>query len=166
MSDSMPTYAYTEFIDAPVHSVFEYCRDPRKIYAGDPVMKVVDATLTREGVGTKARLTARVFIFVEDVAIEYVEATPDQRIVFQAHPTMTPAGLGLKRGISTAIHNWTWTFEPEDGGTRLNLVVVEQNPPRWQRAMDRLTEKSFNTQVRDRLARMKAAVEKQATTLR
>ena len=63
-------------------------------------------------------------------------------------------------------HNWTWTFEPEDGGTRLNVGVIEQNPPRWQRAMDRLTEKSFNTQVRDRLARMKAMVEEQSTTLR
>ena len=166
MSGSMPTYEYTVLIDAPVHSVFEYCRDPRKIYAGDPMMKVADASLAHEGVGTKAHLTSRVFLFVEDVTIDYVEVTPDQRIVFEAHPTMTPVGLGLKSGISVATHRWTWAFESEDGGTRLDLVVVEQDPPRWQRAMDRLTEKSFNRQVRDRLARIKTAVEEQATAKR
>jgi uncharacterized protein YndB with AHSA1/START domain len=166
MSGSMPTYEYTVSIDAPVHSVFEYCCDPRKIYAGDPEMKVVDASLAPDGVGTKAHLTSRVFVFVEEVTIDYVEVTPDQQIVFDAHPKMTPVGLGPKRGISVAIHRWTWTFESEGGGTRLNLVVVEQDPPRWQRAMDRLTEKWFNRQVRDRLARIKATVEEQATARR
>lgn len=158
MTDSMPTYEYTVLIDAPVNSVFEYCRDPRRIYAADPMYKVTDATLTREGVGTKAQLVAKMFVFVEDIAIEYVEVVPDQRIVFQAHPTMTLAGLG-RLSVSVAIHNWTWTFEPEDGGTRLNLVVVEQEPPWWQRVLDRVMEKGFSTQVRNRLARIKASNE-------
>jgi ribosomal protein L29 len=162
----MPRYEYTVLIDAPVHSAFEYCRDPRKIYAGDPVMKIADASVTDEGVGTRAHLTSRVLLFVEDVTIDYVEVTPDQRIVFEAHPTMTPVGLGPKSGISIATHRWTWTFASEDGSTRLDLVVVEQNPPRWQRAMDRLSKTSFNRQVRDRLARIKATVEEEATAKR
>ncbi len=74
--------------------------------------------------------------------------------------------MSCQRFEGSTVHNWTWTFEPEDGGTRLNVVVVEQDPPRWQRAMDRLTEKSFNAQVRDRLARMKATVEEQAIASR
>lgn len=41
-------------VDAPVHTVFDYCRDPRRIYAGDPTHTVTDATLTPEGVGTRA----------------------------------------------------------------------------------------------------------------
>jgi len=41
---SDPTYEFSVLIDAPVHSVFEHCLDPRRIYAGDP-MNVADATL-------------------------------------------------------------------------------------------------------------------------
>lgn len=37
---SNPTYKFTVLIDAPVHSVFEHCLDPRGIYVGDPMMKV------------------------------------------------------------------------------------------------------------------------------
>ena len=33
-------------------------------------------------------------VFTEDVAIEYVDFVPDQRIVFEAHPKMTIAVLG------------------------------------------------------------------------
>lgn len=159
---SNPTYEFTAWIDAPVHSVFEYSRDPRRIYAGDPMMKVADATLTPEGVGTKAHLKAKMFVLSETVAIEYIEVVPDQRIVFQGDPTMTFAGLG--RGISIPIHTWTWTFEPENGGTRLTLVVVEENPPRWYRILDRVFDTSSRKQVNDRLARIKAATEEQATT--
>ncbi len=90
---SNPTYEFTEFIDAPAHSVFEHCRDPRRIYAGDPIMKVADATLTPEGVGTRAHLKAKMPLFTETVAIEYTEVVPDRRIVFQGDPTMIFAGL-------------------------------------------------------------------------
>jgi uncharacterized protein YndB with AHSA1/START domain len=148
-------------MDAPVHSVFEYCLDPRRIYTGDP-MNVADATLIPGGVGTTAHLTGKMFVFVEEVAIEYVEVVRDHRIVFQAYPTMTAAGL--RHRISVATHTLTWTFTPEDGGTRLAVVVVEQNPPRWQRVLDRLTAKGFSKQARERLARIKASLEEESTT--
>ena len=160
---SNPTYEFTVLIDAPVPSVFEYSRDPRRIYSGDPMMKVADATLTPEGVGTKAHLKARMLVLSETVDIEYTEVVPNQRIVFQGDPRTTFAGLG--RGISIPIHTWTWTFAPEDGGTRLTVVVVEENPPRWYRILDRVFDKSSRKQVNDRLARIKAAAEEQATTV-
>jgi hypothetical protein len=52
-------------IDAPVHTVFEYCRDPRRIYAGDPTHEVSDATVVPEGVGTRAQIVAKVAVVVE-----------------------------------------------------------------------------------------------------
>lgn len=150
-------------INAPVHSVFECCRDPRRIYAGDPTHKVTDATLTPEGVGTRAHVVAKVLAFTEDVAIEYVDVVPDRRIVFEARPTMTIAG----RQLGAEIFTWTWTFEPEHGGTTLTLVVVNQGGALWERALDALgPKKLLSKQVRDRLARIKASAEERAATVR
>jgi uncharacterized protein YndB with AHSA1/START domain len=85
---SDPTHEGSVFIDAPVHSVFDFCLDPRRIFAGD-AMKVADATLIPEGVGTTAHLADKLLIFVQDVSIEYVEVVPDQRIVFEGDWRMT-----------------------------------------------------------------------------
>ena len=158
---SDPTHEGSVLIDAPVHSVFDYCLDPRRIFAGDP-MKVVDATLIPEGVGTTAHLTDRMLIFVQDVPIEYIEVVPDQRIVFEGDWRMTIKRLGI--GFSAGIHSWTWSFTPEDEGTRLTMRVVVHKSPRWQRLLDRMAEKSYSKQIRERLARIKAAAEEQAAT--
>lgn len=53
------TCTITIGIDAPVHTVSEYCRDPRRIFAGDPKSDVSDVTLTPEGVGTTAHIVGR-----------------------------------------------------------------------------------------------------------
>jgi len=159
---SNPTNEFTVLIDAPVHSVFEHCLDPHGIYVGDPMMKVADATLTPDGVGTEARVEAKTPLFTETVAIEYTEVVPDERIVFTGDAVMVWFGLG--RGISIATHVLTWTFQPEDGGTRLNLAVVVQNPPMWQRVFDRLLDKSSQKMFNGRLTRIKAAAQEQATT--
>lgn len=150
-------------INAPVHTVFEYCRDPRRIYAGDPTYKVADATLTPEGVGTRAQLVAKMLVFTEEVAIEYVEVVPDKRLVFEARPTMTIAG----RKLGAEVFTWTWTFAPADGGTTLALAVVNRGGGLWERALDALgTEKVVFKQSQGRLARIKAGVEEKAGTAR
>ena len=159
---SNPTDEFTVMVEAPVHSVFEYCLDPRMIYAGDPMMKATDAALTQEGVGTTAQLKGRMLVFTETVAVEYTEVIPDRRIVFHGDATMALAGLG--RGISIATHVLTWTFAPEKGGTRLTLAVAVQNPPTWQRFLDRVFDKSSKKMFSERLARIKAASEQQAAT--
>jgi uncharacterized protein YndB with AHSA1/START domain len=158
---SIPTNEFTVLIEAPVHSVFEHCLDPRGMYVGDPMMKVVEATLTPDGVGTEARLKAETPLFTETVAIEYTEVVRDERIVFKADAVMVWLGRG--RGISIATHSLTWTFQPEDGGTRLSLVVVVQNPPLWQRIFDRLSDRAARKMFNGRLARIKAATEEQTT---
>ena len=158
---SDPTHEGSVLIEAPVHSVFDFCLDPRRIFAEDPV-EVADATLVPEGIGTTAHLTGSMLIFVQDVPIEYVEVVPDERIVFEGDWRMTIMGLGI--GFSAGIHSWTWSFVSEDEGTRLTMRVVVHKSPRWQRALDRMAEKSSSKQIRERLARIKAAVEEQAAT--
>lgn len=167
MTDVVLTFEVS--VDAPVHTVFEYCRDPRRIYAGDPMYTATDATVTVEGVGTRAHLVTGPGAFSEDVAIEYVELVPDRRIVFDAHPDVTLAVLG-RHTITGSVHRWTWTFTPEAGGTHLAVAVVEQDAPRWERVMDLLTVRTmtrmFCKQVRGRLARIKAAAEEQSAAAR
>jgi uncharacterized protein YndB with AHSA1/START domain len=158
---SNPTAEFTVLIDAPVHSVFEHCLDPHGMYVGDPMMEVVEATLTPDGVGTEARLEAKTPLFTETAAVEYTEVVRDERIVFTADAVMVWFGLG--RGISIATHVLTWTFQPENGGTRLSLVVVVEDPPLWQRIFDRLSDKAARKMFNGRLARIKAAAEEKAT---
>ena len=154
-------------IHAPVHTVFEYCRDPRRIYAGDPTHEVTEALVVPQGAGTRARISAQVAVFTEDIAIEYVEVVPDERIVFEARPRMTIRGLRWFV-IPSSLHTWTWTFAPECGGTRLTAVVVEHDAPRWERALDALTARvptrTFSKEIRDRLDRIKAGAEEQAAS--
>lgn len=152
---------FTAFIDAPVHAVFEYCGDPRKIYAGDPIRTVTEVSVTPEGVGTTARVLERVNFFVTwDIALEYVEVSQDERLVFDARPKLRIRGLGRPL-LSPAVHSWTWTFDPEDGGTRLNLLVVERDPAWWDGAATLLEARVFSREVSSRLSRIKAAVETQ-----
>lgn len=154
---------FTVSIDAPVHTVYEYCRDPRRIYAGDPDYTVSGATLTPEGVGTTTQLAAKLLVFTEDIAIRYVEVVQDQRIVFEAHPTATIAG----RHFGAEIFTWTWTFAPAEGGTSLTVAVVNEGGARWERALDSLgTERVLSRQIRGRLARIKAGVEEEAAPVR
>lgn len=92
-----------------------------------------------------AHVAAKVIVLTEDVAIEYVEVVPDQRIVVEAHPTMTIAG----RQLGAEIFDWTWTFEPADGGTTLAVGVVNRGGAWWERALDALgTEKALSKQIR------------------
>ena len=82
-------------INAPAHTVVEYCRDPRRIYAGDRKLEVSDVTLTPEGVGTTARVVTK-GVVTEEVTIEYVEFVPNRN----AHGQEEVAELFTARGKS------------------------------------------------------------------
>ncbi len=153
----------TESIDAADHVVFEYCRDPRRIYAEDPTYSVAEASVAGDGVGTTARLVAKMFGFsIESVAIEFVEVEPDQRIVFEARPSMTVLG----RRLGGEVFTWTWTFEPTDAGTTVTVEGVSQGGAGWERALDSIfgTQRILTTQFQARLSRIKAATETQTST--
>lgn len=157
MTELTVQHDFDVFIHAPVHQAFAYCLDPRGIYADDPSYDVVDASLAEEAVGTSAEVRAGGRALAEEVSLEYVEVVPDSRIVFMAHPRMVIGGWG--DGIPMSDHEFIWTFEEERGGTRLSLCIVEHDPPRWLRFLDRIGGKSFERQVHGRLARIKAGVE-------
>jgi uncharacterized protein YndB with AHSA1/START domain len=149
-------------IDAPVHTVFDYCRDPRRIYACDPTHDVVEADVVAGDVGTSALIAARVGVFAEEIAIEYTEVVPDERIVFEARPRMALRRVGRPE-IPSALHVWTWTFAPHGEGTRLTVAVVEKDAPRWERAMDTLMRgmptRLFSKEIGARLGRIKSHTE-------
>jgi hypothetical protein len=149
-------------IAAPVHTVSEDCRDPRRIFVGDPKVDVSDVTLTPEGVGTTAHIVGRGLV-TEDVRYECVEFVPDQRIVFKAHPTVTLAGRTKE---ITHGPSWIWAFVPEANGTRLTLTFLEEDAAWWQRAFDVMTEKGWSGQIRAWLAGIKAGAEKEAIAAR
>jgi uncharacterized protein YndB with AHSA1/START domain len=152
------TRSFTVFINAPVHTVFEYCRDPRRIFAGDPRVEVSDVTLTPAGVGTTAHIVGK-GVVTEDVKNEYVEFVADQRIVFKSHPKVTLAGMTKE---VTHGPTWTWTFAPEHGGTTLTVVFLEEDAAWWQRTFDVVTERSWSKQVRGWLDGIKEATEEEA----
>lgn len=161
MTERTPQHDFDVLIDAPVHEAFVHCLDPRGIYVDDPSYEVVSATLAGEAVGTTAEIRAGGRALAEEVSLEYVEVVPDRRITFMAHPRMVIGAW--KEGISLADHEFIWTFEQQQGGTRLSLRIVEHDPPRWLRVMDRIGGKSFERQVRTRLARIKANIEGKST---
>lgn len=118
--------------------------------------------MTGDGVGTTARLVAKMFGFpIENVAIKYVEVEPDQRIVFEARPTMTILG----RRLGGEVFTWTWTFEPTDAGTTVTVAGVSRGGARWERALDNIfgTQKIVTKQFQARVGRIKTATEKQTS---
>lgn len=95
-------------INAPVEKVFAYVEDPMSNPEWLPgVVEVKD--VTGQGVGSHFRWVYKMVgmrLEGESTTTEYVS---NRRIVTQS-----------KGG---AVSTWTWTFEPHDGGTKLNLVV-------------------------------------------
>lgn len=158
------TLRFESRIDAPVRPVFEACRDPRSLYADDPTHDVVACTTTPEATGTTALIRAREGLFIEDIDLDYVEVVPDERIVFEARPNATLRRVNRIK-IPGALHVWTWTFTPQAEGTRLTLVVVEKDAPRWERLMDTvfrgMPTRMFSKEVEGRLSRLKTRVEQQ-----
>jgi hypothetical protein len=128
-----------------------------------PTYKVVEVMLSPEGVGTRARLAAKMLVLTEEVAIEFVEFVPDRRIVFEGRPTMTIAG----RRMGAEVFTWTWTFEPRDGGTTLTVAGLKRGGSRLEHAVDTLfgTQRVVSKQFQNRLTRIKAAVEAQASAI-
>jgi uncharacterized protein YndB with AHSA1/START domain len=139
----MPRLAFrwTVTINAPVEQAFSYMRDPentfRALGGGDPHVEVSDIKVTPEGVGTTGRNVfplpgLKRFGITGNVTNEIIEITPSRRIVVRTSPSM---GRMFKFDGT-----WTWTFEPENGGTKLIVDYAE-----WANwlvyVFDRLTEK-------------------------
>lgn len=149
-------------IAAPVHDVFEYCRDPRHLFEGWPALEVTEVDVTPEGVGTTAHIVGRFAhgLMVEQIEREFTELVVDERIASRAHAKVRFAGR------TTEVANgpvFSWLFESTDGGTRLSLVVLEEDLAWWQRLSESLTAVVMGGKMHDMLAAVKAGVEGRAS---
>ena len=119
------TRSYDVLINAPVHDVFAYCRDPRHLFEGWPELEVTHVVITPDGIGTRAHITGRFLggMIVEQVEREYNEFVPDQLIVSRARVTVRIAGRTREVATNPI---FTWRFETQEAGTRLTLGVLEK----------------------------------------
>lgn len=156
------TRSFDLMIDAPVHEVFDYCRDPRHLFEGWPKLEVTDVAITPEGVGTTAHIVGRFAkgMILEQVEREYTEVVPDARIVTKAHGMMRVAGR-TKEVANPAI--FTWLFEPEDGGTKLTFVVLEKDLGWWQSKLESVSALAMSKSINSMLAAIKTGIEDQAS---
>jgi coenzyme Q-binding protein COQ10 len=95
-------------INAPVDKVFAYVADPANEMEWLPGNTDV-RDITGQGVGQRWGFTYKLAGLPLKGESEVLEYTLNQRYVTKS-----------KGGI---VSTWTWTFSPEDSGTRLNVVV-------------------------------------------
>ena len=95
-------------INAPVEKVFSYISDPNSELESIPSITDI-RDITGQGVGQRWGWSYKMMGISLKGESEVIEYIPNQQLV---HKSM--GGI-----VST----WTYTFKPEAGGTRLNLVV-------------------------------------------
>ena len=95
-------------INAPVEKVFSYISDPNNELESIPSITDI-RDVTGEGVGRKWGWSYKMVGFNLKGESEVTEYIPNQRLVTKS-----------KGGI---VSTWTYTFNPENGGTRMNVVV-------------------------------------------
>lgn len=154
------TRSFEIMVDASVHDVFEYCRDPRRLFEGWPQLEVVDVAMTPGGVGTKAHIVGRFArgMMVEQIEREFTELVPDERIVSKAHAKVRFAGR-TKDVANGPV--FTWLFEAEDKGTKLTLVVLEEDLSWWQNLIEAVSAVVMAKNLNSMLAAIKTGVESQ-----
>lgn len=155
------TRSYAIVIDASVHDVFEYCRDPRHVFEGWPELKVTDVVKTENGVGTSAHIEARFVkgLMVEQVVREYTEVVPDERIVSKAHVKVRFAGRS-KEVANAPI--FTLRFEAEGGGTKLTLEILVEHLSWLANLFETVSAGVMAKNLHGILAAIKAGVESRA----
>jgi uncharacterized protein YndB with AHSA1/START domain len=134
--------------------VFSYLRDPKNMWH-HPDIEIAEVKVTPEGVGTTVRNVfplpgLKHLGITGNVINETIEFVPNRRIVVKTTPSM---------GRMTKFEgSWTWTFEPENGGTKLTVDYAEL--ANWfVYTFDRLTEKRQSRETNVWLADLKTTLE-------
>lgn len=159
MTDFTRRYEIT--VDAPVHDVFDYCRDPRHLFEGWPELQVTEVVMAPEGVGTTAHIVGRFAkgMIVEQIEREFTEFVPDERIVSAAHATVRFAGRTKEVAKGPV---FTWLFDASDAGTRLTFVVLEEDLGWWQNLLESISAAAMAKKMHGMLEAIKAGVEGRA----
>lgn len=102
------TYEYSLHIAAPVATVFDFFRDPRRWRElGPQGVEFRDVVLTPEGVGTHYGWRARLLGIPLEGLDVFTEFTPDRHIT--------------DRSSSSLEGTWSYDVAPEGSGTRLTV---------------------------------------------
>lgn len=157
------TRSYETVIDAPLHDVFEYCRDPRHLFQGWPELEVTDVVMTPEGIGTTAHIVGRFVkgMVVEQIDREFTEFVPDERIVTTAHARVRFAGR-TKEVAQGPI--FEWLFTAEGSGTKLTFVVLEKDLGWWEHLSESVSAVFLAKTMNGMLAAIKAGVESSSSS--
>lgn len=152
------TRSYDITIDAPIHDAFDYCRDPRHLFEGWPQLEVTDVDITPEGVGTTAHIvgTFGKGLVVEQVEREFTEFTPDEMIVSKAHGKISFVGRAT---MDANLPTFTWLFEDTDPGTKVTMIVQDEDINWLEDLVDYATAPMVNKNMNNMLAAIKAGVE-------
>jgi uncharacterized protein YndB with AHSA1/START domain len=157
------TRSFEIMIHAPVHDVFEYCRDPHHLFEGWRALEVTDVVMTPEGVGTTAHIVGKfaMGMMVEQIDREYTEFVADQRIVSKAHAKMRFAGRTSEVANAPI---FSWLFDTQDERTKLTFVVLEEDLSWWQNLLDSVSIAAMTKTVHAMLEAIKTGVESQASS--
>jgi len=147
----MTGYTRTEWIDAPPNEVFAFASEMEnapQILAG--VVGIVKLTDGPVGVGTRYKETRR---------MRGQEAESELEIVAYQPPDMYAAGAE-QDGIKTI---YRYTFTPENGGTRVDLVCDVQAGG-LKKLMTPVVASILQREDGDHLAHLKRAIEERLLT--
>lgn len=144
----MATLTRSIDINAPVEKVFDFVVDVGRLFMSWPEdVAVRDVKLTPDGVGSSARLYAHVLAIHMEGTVEYTEVVPNERIVAQVR-------------FAAEKPTWVYTFEPQDGGTRLTAEGEwHVNLPGVGKPLEGMLVKEHETPIEKMLATIKAQVE-------
>lgn len=135
----------TIIINAPVEKVFAYIEDPMLMPEWLPGM-IEAKDVTGQGVETHFRWLYKMSGLRFEGETTVSEHIPNERIVTQS-----------KGGI---VSTWTWTFQPHDGGTEMNLVLEYTVPvPVLGKLAETLVLRQNEREADQAMANIKAKVE-------
>ena len=102
-------------IDAPAETVFDYFKDPSNQVDSPPFsgMKVHDAKMTKEGVGSHYSWSVKMF----GIPVSGFEVITD----FVPNKHMT------EKSSNPMVGTWDYTFEPQGSGTKVTMEHYQRS---------------------------------------
>ncbi len=150
----MATLTRSITVDAPVETAFDFALDIGRFWSCWPDVAMRDVELRRDGVGSTARAYTHFLFLHLEGSVEYTEVTPNRRIV-------------AKVSFTGESPTWVFTFEPQDGGSRLTAEAEWHVPvPGVGQAIEGSIVKGHERELEKWLANVKTRIEEVVATSR